>query len=198
MSLQKITTEMLSKAMNYDEYMQLFEKVVAEKKTTGPNQNESLTHYTQLNLHRSRRVMKTFQVPVEVSNQIETLFPQTWLLITEAWCGDAAHSLGVMQKMAACNPKIKLQILLRDENLALMDSFLTNGTRSIPKLIICEGEELNIKGHWGPRPADLQNEFLKLKAEGVAKEELQIYEQNWYNADKGKKIMRELIGILMK
>ena len=189
---------MLSKAMNYEEYMQLFEKVVAEKRTTGPNQNENLTHYTELNLHRTRRVIKTFKVPVEVSKQIETLFQQTWILITEAWCGDAAHSLGVIQKMAACNPNVKFHILLRDENLALMDSFLTNGTRSIPKLILCEGEELNIKGHWGPRPADLQNEFLKLKEQGVAKEELQIYEQNWYNADKGKKIMRELIDILIK
>ena len=198
MSMQKITTEMLSKAMNYEAYMQLFEKVVADKMTTGPNQNEHLAHYTELNLHRTRRVMKTFKVPEDVSNQIERLFPQTWILITEAWCGDAAHSLGVIQKMAVCNPKIKFQILLRDENLALMDSFLTNGTRSIPKLILCEGEELNIKGHWGPRPADLQNEFLKLKEQGEAKEELQIYEQNWYNADKGKKIMGELIDLLIK
>jgi len=188
---------MLSKAMNYEEYMQLFEKVVADKMTTGPNQNENLTHYTELNLHRTRRVIKTFKVPVEVLNQIETLLSQTWILITEAWCGDAAHSLGVIAKMAACNPKIKLQILLRDENLALMDSFLTNGTRSIPKLILCEGETLKIKGHWGPRPTELQNEFLKLKKQGVAKEELQIYEQNWYNADKGKRIMEEITAILI-
>jgi hypothetical protein len=194
----KITSEMLSKAMNYEAYMQLFEKVVAEKRTTGPNQNEHLAHYTELNLHRTRRVIKTFKVPVDVSNQIETLFLQTWILITEAWCGDAAHSLGVIKKMAACNPNIKFQILLRDENLDLIDSFLTKGTRSIPKLILCEGEELNIKGHWGPRPADLQNEFLEMKENGVPKEELQIYEQNWYNADKGKKIMEEIIDILIK
>jgi hypothetical protein len=64
-------------------------------------------------------------------------------------------------------------------------------------LIVCEGEELIIKGHWGPRPAELQNEFLKLKAQGMAKEELQIYEQNWYNADKGKRIMEEITAILM-
>ena len=188
---------MLTKAMNYEAYMQLFEKVVAEKRTTGPNQNENLAHYTELNLHRTRRVIKTFKVPVEVSNKIGELSSQTWILITEAWCGDAAHSLGVIAKMAACNPKIKLQILLRDENLALMDSFLTNGTRSIPKLILCEGETLKIKGHWGPRPTELQNEFLKLKKQGVAKEELQIYEQNWYNADKGKRIMEEITAILI-
>ena len=94
----KITHEMLSKAMNLEEYMALFEKVVAEKKTTGPKQSESLTHYTEMNLHRTRRVIKTFKVPIEVSLKIEELLPQTWILLTEAWCGDAAHSLGIIAK----------------------------------------------------------------------------------------------------
>jgi hypothetical protein len=158
--MQKLTTEMLSRAMSYAEYIALFERVVAKKKTTGPNQNEQLTHYTLLNWKRTQRVLKTFNVPEEVAAKLFGLPSQTWILLTETWCGDAAHSLGIIAKLAACNPKIKLQILLRDENLELMDSFLTNGNRSIPKLILCEGIELNIKRHWGPRPADLQNEFL--------------------------------------
>jgi hypothetical protein len=198
MSIQVITREKLSKAMTYEDYMQLFEKVVLEKSTTGPKQTENLIHFTKLNLHRTKRVLKTFNISADAAYQISLLPPQTWIVITETWCGDAAHSLGVIAKMAACNTQINLFILLRDENLEIMDLYLTNGARSIPVLLICEGEELIVTSRWGPRPAPLQSAFLKMKNEQLAKAEIEMFEQNWYNMDKGNTIFNEIIKMLFK
>ena len=59
-----------------------------------------------------------------------------WLVLTEAWCGDAAQSLPIINKMAEVSDNITLRLILRDENLDVMDQFLQNGrSRSIPKLI---------------------------------------------------------------
>jgi len=195
--MTNLPLEMLAKAMTYESYANLFDKVVAEKSTTGPNQSEDYVHYTELNWHRFKRVNKTFHVAQESEEIIAALAPQTWVLLTETWCGDAAHSVPVIAKIAECNPKISLQILLRDENLPLMDLFLTNGGRSIPKLIICEGEDLQIRADWGPRPEALQNDFLRMKKEQVEFEAIKIHSQNWYNSDKGKSIVSELINLLI-
>ena len=61
-------------------------------------------------------------------------------------CGDAAHVLPVLNKFAENDTTITLSILLRDDNEELMDRFLTNGTRSIPKLIILNADG-QVMGH---------------------------------------------------
>ena len=58
-----------------------------------------------------------------------------WLILTEAWCGDAAQNIPTIEKIARENDRIKTLYLLRDENLELMDKYLTGGARAIPKLI---------------------------------------------------------------
>lgn len=44
-------------------------------------------------------------------------------MLTEGWCGDAAQNLPVINKIAEENPNINLKLVLRDENLELMDEF---------------------------------------------------------------------------
>ena len=60
-----------------------------------------------------------------------------WLIITEGWCGDAAQCIPTIEKIAAESKNIETHYVLRDENLDLIDEYLTNNARSIPKLIAC-------------------------------------------------------------
>lgn len=194
---RKVEPVYLEKAISYEAYKQLVDDLLAAGKATGPDSSEAMVHYSGLNQQRMHRLEKTIQVLPAVREQVSGIGkPQTWLVLTEGWCGDAAQSLPVMHALAVLNPLISLRLLLRDENLELMDRYLTNGvSRSISKLIgldTATGEELFT---WGPRPAALQASFLGMRGEGlpfnVIKEEL----QRWYNKDKTVTIQQELAGL---
>ncbi len=195
---RKVELSYLQKSTTYEAYKQLVEDLLAAGKSTGPQQSEALTHYSQLNLQRMHRVEKTIQLLPEVREQlIRVSRPQIWLVLTEGWCGDASQSLPVIKTLADLNTNIGMRILLRDENPELMDRYLTNGvSRSIPRLIAVDpatGAELFT---WGPRPTALQETFYGMRSEGlpydVIKEEL----QRWYNKDKTVTIQQELAALL--
>jgi hypothetical protein len=188
----------LQKSIPYDAYRKLVEDLLAAGKATGPQQSEAMTHYSQLNVQRMHRVEKTIQILPEVKEQLLRVGrPQTWLVLTEGWCGDAAQSLPVMKALADLNPNIQLRTLLRDENPELMDRYLTNGvSRSIPRLIAVDpatGAELFT---WGPRPAALQESFYGMRSEGLTYDLIKEELQRWYNNDKTVTIQRELAGLL--
>ncbi|MBS1688388.1 MAG: thioredoxin family protein [Bacteroidetes bacterium] len=188
----------VNKSYSYAEFMQLMELLVAEGKTTGPAQTESLIFYTKLNLQRMRRWEKTFQLQEVLANKVKIVKPQTWWLITEAWCGDSAQTLSGMQKMQESSlGNITLKIIMRDENLSIMDQYLTNGTRSIPILISVDkqGNELF---HWGPRPAPAQKIIIDWKADhaGRSYEDIEKILHTWYAQDKGQTLQEEFLSIL--
>ncbi len=194
---RKVEGSYLQKAVSYGAYKQLLDELLAAGKATGPEQSEALTHYSQLNQQRMHRVEKTMLLLPEVKEQLLRVGqPQLWLVLTEGWCGDASQSLPVMQALATWNPMIRLGVLLRDENLALMDRYLTNGvSRSIPKLIAVDpgtGEELFT---WGPRPTALQESFYRMREEGLAYDLIKEELQRWYNKDKTVAIQRELSSL---
>jgi hypothetical protein len=191
---RKIEPLYLEKAITYPAYTALVAELLAKDRTTGPDQSAAMVHYTQLNQQRMHRLDKSIVLQPEAENLVRRItLPQTWLVLTEAWCGDAAQSVPVMHALAALNPLIGIKLLLRDDNLGLMDRYLTNGvSRSIPRLIGLDtttAEELFV---WGPRPAPLQEIFMQLKTSGMdfhlIKEEL----QRWYNKDKTVTIQQEL------
>lgn len=77
------------------------------------------------------------------------------IVITEDWCGDAMLNNAVLMKVAD-RTNMDLRFLARDENLELMDLYLTNGTsRAIPIFIFIndKGEQYGV---WGPRAAKVQ------------------------------------------
>jgi Thioredoxin len=191
---RKIEPAYLAKAITYQAYTALFASLLAQDRTTGPDQSAAMVHFTQLNQQRMHRLDKVIELLPETVTLIRGIsLPQTWLVLTEAWCGDAAQSVPVMHAVAALNPLIELKLLLRDENLGLMDQYLTNGvSRSIPKLIGVDtttSEELFV---WGPRPAPLQEIFMQLKAEGMEFHQIKEELQRWYNKDKTVTIQQEL------
>ncbi len=192
-----ITQQLIEQAYSYESYLQLVENVFAEGKTTGPNQSEELTHYTGLNIRRMNRLNKTTQIEDALKKVIQNIDrDQLWLVISEGWCGDAAQSLPVIHKMAELNDHIQLKIILRDENLEVMDAYLTNGSRSIPKLIILDAENLEEIAVWGSRPLAAQQLAADLKRQGMAYEEVNAAIQLWYAKDKTKSIQAEFVSLL--
>ena len=184
-------------AMSYESYNKLMEQLVAGGKTSGPEQREDFIEYTSLNLRRVKRYEKTIKPDEEFVKSIKPIDkPQTWLVLSESWCGDAAPLLALVGKVAALNPNIRLGILLRDEHLDLMDLYLTNGGRSIPKLIIFD-ENMEEIGNWGPRPEPLA-ELRKQWMDDPEIDYMRVKEllQIWYAKDKGKTNMEELISLL--
>ncbi len=186
-------------SLSYSAYLDLTAKLVAESKTSGNEQREDRIAFTKLNLQRMQRIGKTTRLLPELLQTLQGITqPQFWVLITETWCGDAAQSLPIINLMAETNPNIQLRLLLRDQHLELMDRYLTNGARAIPKLICYEGEGKQELFHWGPRPEAAQQLALGLKQSGADHEAKALAVQKWYIADKGLSIQREINTLLVK
>ncbi len=193
-----IVQKALQKAMNYDTFRAMVDEHARQGTSTGPNQTEALTNYTMLNQRRLKRLDKTTKLsPEDIIKIKEFTGNVTWLVITESWCGDAAQTMPVMQKIAQESEGIEVKVVLRDENLELMDEFLYNGGRSIPKLIAIDNNHQTIIGDWGPRPSiatkmvdDYKEAHGKLTPE--FKQDLQV----WYNKDKGQNTVQDLLQLL--
>ena len=197
--MKNIIEKSLQNTLTYQEYLDLVKNLLAEGKSTGSEQSEALTNYSMLNDRRMKRLNKTIKLTDETVQEIKKLTePQTWLVISEGWCGDAAQNLPVIHKIAEANKNINLKIVLRDENLELMDLFLTNGGRAIPKLIALDKEN-NVLNTWGPRPtiatkmvADYKIKHGSLDAE--FKQDLQV----WYNKNKGQSVQEDFMQLIQK
>jgi len=181
--------------IDYNSYKTLFINQVNNQNNLDENEIKYF-EYRKINLQRSSRLEKTFTLSRELINEINKIkAPQSWMIITETWCGDSAQSIPILAKAASLNDKINLRIVLRDENLNIMDSYLTNGSRSIPKLVAFD-ENDNELFQWGPRPQQAQNLMLKMKNDGVPKDEMNKELHLWYAKDRGKEIEKELIELL--
>jgi hypothetical protein len=195
-----LTPEQLATAYTYGNYRQLINKLQAEGKTTGPQQSEMLTHYTHLNVQRMQRLDKTTQVLPELQMALQHLkHSYHWLILTEGWCGDAAQVVPVLEAIAqASNGRISTHYLLRDENLDLMDRYLTNGGRAIPKLIVLNADTLTEVAQWGPRPAEAQQLSLDMKARGASHEDFAEELHGWYARNKTQATQQELLQLIKK
>lgn len=196
-SLKETIETSLNKSMSYDEYVQLFENLAVENSTTGNEKTKEQVEFTKLNERRLKRWNKTLRISDETQHKIKQYSKKTtWLVLTESWCGDAAHIVPVVNKVAELNNNINLRLVLRDDNEGLMNEFLTNGGKAIPKLIALD-EENEVIGEFGSRPRiatklveDFKKEYGKLTPQ--FKQELQV----WYNKDKGKSTLEDLLGLL--
>lgn len=184
--------EYIERSMTYAEYIKLIDDLLLDGKTTGPNQSEAMYGYGKLNRHRMHRLEKTVEIGDALKEKISGVSRKMiWLVLTEGWCGDAAQNVPIIEKIAALSPNIETRYLLRDENSELMDRYLTNEARSIPKLIALDAETLEEVGTWGPRPQPAMELFYALRAEGQEKPLLMENMQRWYTEDKNQTIQKE-------
>jgi len=194
-----ITPDLIATAMDYESYRNLVRNRIANNQSTGDDHSEMMVGFTSMNEKRMKRLDRTVKLlPEAISKLGEISTPKIWLVLTEGWCGDAAQTVPIMVKMAAENSNIEIKFLLRDEHLTVMDEFLTDGGRSIPKLIVLEKETLNVLGSWGPRPAALQEIFLAAKkSPDFNYPEIQKEMQLWYHKDKGVSSQQEIIEVVV-
>ena len=187
----------LLKGLTYKEYRNKIKTLLQQGLSTGAEQSEDLLNYSLLNDKRMDRLDKTLKISEETYNSINNLSKKfTFLVIAEGWCGDAAQILPVLNKVAEVSANIDLKIVLRDENDELMNQFLTNGSKSIPKTIIID-EDKNVVNSWGPRPEIATKMVQDYKAKnGVIDAEFKKDLQIWYNKDKGNSTQEDLIKLL--
>jgi len=184
---------------SYPQYRKIIVDLLLVEKSTGKEQSEDLTHYSNLNETRMHRLDKTISISEEYRDSLRKLKNNyIWLVIAEGWCGDAAQLLPIFNKMAEVSDKIELKIVLRDENESLTNHFLTNGAKAIPKLIVLDKKSLNVEANWGPRPKEASDLIKNYKAQfglidQTAKTELQL----WYLQDKGLSTQKELIELML-
>ena len=185
----------LENSFSFADYRKKVTSLIAEGKSTGHEQSEDLLKYSELNETRMNRLEKTIEVTEEVKTKLKNLDKKyIWLVLSEGWCGDAAQIVPVIHKMAEATDKVELKIALRDDNDALMQHFLTNGGKAIPKLIVLDAETLDVVLDWGPRPHGAKQLILDYKAaQGVVDEPAKIELQKWYLHDKGISIQNEIV-----
>lgn len=194
-----ITPELIQASLTYTQYRSLINDLLAQGKTTGTNHSEAMINYTKMNVRRMDRWDKTAVVSAELQEKIAHLdVPQTWLVLTEAWCGDAAQSIPFVVKAASHNPLVDIRFILRDEHPSVMDAYLTNGGRSIPKLVALKNENLEELFTWGPRPQVLQQQYLAYREDpkGVSQEEFIESIHLWYAKDKNANIDAEFLTLI--
>ena len=195
--IKKNIEEALKKAISYTSYRKLISDLIASGKSSGPIQSEDLLNYSKLNDRRMTRLDKTIQLSQETLLGLKKIDkPITCLVLTEGWCGDAAQTLPVISKIADESDLITLKIIFRDEHEQLMSQFLTNGGKSIPKLLVLNSQN-KVLNTWGPRPntatkmvQDYKNKYGQLDA--AFKQQLQV----WYNKNKGVNIQEDMLGLL--
>ena len=207
--MQKIQKSVIDQAMTYTVHREVIDALYAEGRTTNEENGENMLHYTKLNVSRMNRLdRKTVLLPEVEAFLKEITQPQIWLVLTEGWCGDAAQILPVMNKMAESSPMVELHVIFRDQHLEVMDAFLTNGARSIPKLLVLDSLTYEVLMSWGPRPSEAQQLMLDAKEKvkeiedkATQKEywnEVKTNLQKWYNKDKTQKTQLEIIDALRK
>lgn len=182
--------------MKYNEYKQLFEQILTSESPAAPYDNPDYFNYTKLNESRMKRWEKTMSLDEELIQLLEKLqIKQHWIIITEPWCGDASHIVPFLVRFSELSSNITYELQLRDSEPFLIDEYLTNGGKAIPKLISRDenGNDLYV---WGPRPVGAQTVMNQLKEQNADFETIKLELQNWYNADKGKQIQQELKELL--
>lgn len=181
--------------MNFTNYQNLFDEILTSEKPAAPYNDEAYFNYTELNHKRQDRWQKKGEL-LDLTKEALTKVNQklNWILITEPWCGDAAHSNPFIDLMAEYSDQVNLKIQLRDSGSEI-DQYLTNGGKSIPILIVrdADGKDIFI---WGPRPAEAQAIHISNQKSDKSEEEKKIELQKWYNSDKGVEIQNEIISLM--
>lgn len=184
---------------SYTKYRSIVSDLLSQGKVSGHQQSADLVHYTELNEVRMNRLDKKIEITEEVVQKLLQLKKQyIWLVLAEGWCGDAAQLLPIMNKMANFSQHIDLKIAFRDENESLMNMFLTNGNKAIPKLIVFDKDAEKVLGNWGARPKGADQLIKSYKQQyGVVDETAKTELQLWYLHDKGISTQNEIADLML-
>lgn len=191
----------LNKYYSYSQYKNFVNECVQNNRTSGSEQLPERIEATKLNIVRMNRLDKQIEIDSQLKNTVQQLTGKyIWILLTEAWCGDGAQNIPVIAKIAALNPNIDFKIILRDENPEIMDRYLTNGARSVPKLICFDAASGKELGTWGARPSKIQSMVKEFKAANpnVSHDDFVKELHLWYAKDKGTSLQEDFFSLIKK
>ena len=188
-----------NEGLTYHNYIQQLESILSSIRTDDLTCTQ-LDEFNgkKLNYQRITRIYKNYVVNEQLHDRINEInSPQIWMVLSEDWCGDSAQNLPYLARIAECNSIIEFKILFRDVNLDIMNRYLTDGNKSIPKLIVFD-IDWNELFQWGPRPKEAQELVAKSKSEGKSKEQFLTDLHLWYSRNKGKNLEEEIFSLLKK
>ncbi|MEO0470918.1 MAG: thioredoxin family protein [Bacteroidota bacterium] len=198
--MKELIQQGIEASQSYTDYRQMLTDLLAEGKTTGPNQSDFYLKIAKLNQSRMNRLDKKTKLTEELAAKAKGLKnAYLFLTLTEGWCGDAAQTVPVLNKLAEASEQIDLRLILRDEHLPLMDLFLTDNGRSIPKTIVLDPDSLEVLADWGPRPAEAQKMAMAYKYKPEPKEPYEEHHMElhgWYAKDKTLSTQSEILDLL--
>lgn len=190
----EILSTALSSGLSAEEYEYYFAERAELAKNAENVERNSLLKNLPLNKQRSSRLKKTYIPSADITHIMKAIeTEQVWVIITEDWCGDSAQILPIIQAITSISDKVEIRFLLRDSFPEIMNRYLTNGTRSIPKVIAFDKTNNEELWTWGPRPEQAAKDFLQRKSEGMLKPENQTLLHTWYAADKGSSTEKEIM-----
>lgn len=192
-----ITTEKILYFYTYESFKELTLSLAERGRSTGDSSEEHIAA-TKINAQRIKRIDKQCIINPKLSEVVKQLrLKCTWIVLAESWCGDGAQIIPVIAKIAALNAHIELKIALRDDNQELMDAYLTNGSRAIPKLICIDKNSNQEIGTWGPRPAKIQQMVInyKMNNPGISHDEFVKNLHLWYAKDSTNAIQEDFINL---
>ncbi len=109
-------------------------------------------YWNELDYHKesSIHIYKNFTPPIEDETFFQSLKEKNWrcIVLAEVWCGHCMLNIPILRRIAE-RTNMPIRFLPRDENLALMDQYLTNDKRIIPIFIFID-ESGNEVAKWGP------------------------------------------------
>jgi hypothetical protein len=170
---------------------------IANERVENPSDKDDKQEYYNLGVQRMNRTVKTFKVEEDLAEAFKAKkFTGKILIISEPWCGDASATVPALYSFFnACGTEAK--IFLRDTDTSLIDQFLTDGTQSIPKVIILN-EDYTVKTSWGPRPKHGLELLKRFKAnpETYPREEFYNDLQVYYAKNRGRDAIEEILELL--
>ncbi len=183
----------LEKGVGYNQYKQQMAEDLAL------NTDLKIRAFISLNQHRMVRVEKTYNPGSAIVEKLKALKEKMyWLVLTEHWCGDASQILPVFNALSELSGgKIEMKLVYRDQNPELMDACLTDGTRSIPKLLQLD-QYFNVTAIWGPRPTIAQNLVKELKSYPPTAADYATGLHLWYAKDKQQSLEAEISKLLFR
>jgi len=189
----------LLRSHSYSKYREIVSDLLKERKVSGNEQSADLIHYTELNQVRMDRLDKKMVITEEnIQKMLQLKKHYVWLVLSEGWCGDAAQLVPIFNKLDFVSQHLELKIAFRDENIKLMNLFLTNGNKAIPKLIVLDKVSSEVVGSWGPRPKGASDLIKSYKQQyGVVDETAKTELQLWYLHDKGISTQNEIIELML-
>ena len=185
-------------AYTYAEFRTLVDELTAAHRTSGPDQTPALIRFTEQNRAHLDRAYALPLLPELVARLCHLAAPQSWLVLAEAWCGDTAHELPLLARLAESSAgQVHLHVLLRSDHPALIAAHQTEGKNSIPKLIVQDAATGQVLAEWGPRPAAAQALAQRLHADPAMYTTAIVRQMNeLYTADQGESMQRELLTLL--